>query len=401
MSNTGKWSGDSYVPAGVDIGLGKSNGKGRHYEKKIASLEDIVGWLEQEAHIAHNTFKDLVEYKGAPLKDWHYTELRLLAQDSLGLRCSKHTMIDAIDYVAHLNEYDPLSHYFRSLQWDCVNRLEYILINALGAEDCEYVREVSKRFFVSAVDRAINPGSQHRLMMILTGEEAIGKSRFVQDICPDPDWFTDYLPRDLHSVRAVESLQGKFIIESGELVSLRKSEQEAVKAFLSRPTDCVRLAYRRNPESSQRRCVLIGTTNNELPIPNDAEWTRYWPVACKHYEREWLLDHKENLWAEAAALLKSGYAWWHIDGPLQAVIKSARDSMRDIDIWETVIMGIGGEGIDMKGVTELLEIPIERVNWHVQRRIGDLMKKHGWVRRRAREGKHLTYKYFREDGNAR
>lgn len=391
--------------------------------RKRADLTSVVEWLT-ERDIKHNKFSCRIEFGGIQIKDSAYTQLRIAFKDEVGQSAGKSLMIDAVEYVADINSYDPLIQYFSNLKWDGVARLDHILTNSLGVIDSDYSQEISKRFFVSAVDRAINPGSQHRLMLILVGEEAIGKSMFCRDICPNPEWFTDYIPRDLHSVRAMEAIQGVFIMESAELVSMRKSEQEAVKAFISRQTDRARMAYKHNPENMQRRCVLIGTTNNDTPIPNDAEWTRYWPVLCKAYERDWLLDNKDQLWAEAYALLKAGYLWWKIDDRLKDIIKTNRDTMRECDAWEEIISELetatyeewiaaankqedglmdtnikqsipvvshvtGGDSMEttMYKVSKCLEIPTERLGTATQRRIADLLRKYGWINKAVWHGK--------------
>ncbi|MGI0014680.1 MAG: VapE domain-containing protein [Nitrososphaera sp.] len=384
---------------------GSVNDDGVDYEiaggtiKKRANLLGVVSWLTSDCSVKLNRLSNQIEISGKPAKDSDHVWLRLRFQEETKLSCGKNLMADAVEYVAATNGYDPLSDYFNDLKWDGTQRLEYIFIDALGAEKSEYTKEIAKRFLVSAVDRAMNPGCCHRLMLMLIGKEEVGKSLFCRDICPNSEWFTDYLPRDIHSVRAMESLQGKFIVESAELVSMRKSEQEAIKAFLSRSVDYVRLAYRRNPEGMVRRCVIIGTTNNELPIPNDAEWTRYWPVVCGQYERDWILENKDQLWGEAKSLLDSGYRWWDIDDRMKGIICNARDELREVDVWESVIETIGGEEITMRSVIELIGIKLEFVTRSVETRVGNLMSKHGWKRERIRRGEIREYIYRRSRDN--
>jgi predicted P-loop ATPase len=146
-------------------------------------------------------------------------------------------------------------------------------------------------------------------MLLLVGNEDIGKSMSLCDLCPNPDWFSDYLPSDLHSKEAAEALFGKWIIESAELASIRRSQQEAVKAFLSRNDDNYRAPYERRPRRVQRRCILAGTTNEESPIPYEGEGTRYWPVKVIEYNRDYLLSVRDQLWAEAKGLYQAGQKW--------------------------------------------------------------------------------------------
>jgi Predicted P-loop ATPase and inactivated derivatives len=350
-------------------------------KRKRATFDQIVQLIEDERtlKLQLNTMRNRPELNGKPLKDTDYSGIRVDLMRSFNLHIDHSEIVRAIDKVVSQNPYDPLVEYLGGLKWDGVNRLEHVLSDTLGCERSEYTKEISKRFFVSAADRALNPGCRHRLFLILSGPEDVGKSLFCYDLCANSEWYTDYLPRDLNSIRSMEAISGKWIVESAELVSMRQSEQEAIKAFISRPSDYYRGAYKHVPEDIVRRCVLIGTTNSETPIPNDAEWTRFWPAKVTHrYERDWLLENRDNLWAEAVACLYDGYRWWSIDDSLRTIISKERQNYREEDSWEEAIRNIASRETSTKQVSELIGIPLERVTRSVEMRIANLLRKHGW-----------------------
>jgi predicted P-loop ATPase len=234
-------------------------------------------------------------------------------------------MTDAINVVAEENAYDPLQDYLNGLVWDGKSRLATWLSDVYGAPNNDITAEFGKRWLISGIARGYKPGAKVRNMLLLVGNEDIGKSMSLCDLCPNPDWFSDYLPSDLHSKEAAEALFGKWIIESAELASIRRSQQEAVKAFLSRNDDNYRAPYERRPKRVQRRCILAGTTNEELPIPYEGEGTRYWPVRAVEYNRDYLLEVRDQLWAEAKVLYQAGQNWWVEDETLLRAVGEVRD----------------------------------------------------------------------------
>ncbi|MGI0013301.1 MAG: hypothetical protein ACREBU_07665, partial [Nitrososphaera sp.] len=106
-----------------------------------------------------------------------------------------------------------------------------------------------------------------------------------------------------------------------------------------------------------------------------------------------------QLWGEAKSLLDSGYRWWDIDDRMKGIICNARDELREVDVWESVIETIGGEEITMRSVIELIGIKLEFVTRSVEIRVGNLMSKHGWERKRIRRGEIREYIYRRNRDN--
>ena len=83
-----------------------------------------------------------------------------------------------------------------------------------------------------------------------------------------------------------------------------------MKNFLTRQDDgSVRLAYRRNPETMLRRCVLIGTSNDETPLPNDPTGNRRFVVVNLNKGSNvelYMTENRDQLWAEALHRYRQG-----------------------------------------------------------------------------------------------
>ena len=97
-----------------------------------------------------------------------------------------------------------------------------------------------------------------------------------------------------------------------------RAERESLKAFLSRTDDgSVRLAYRRNPETMLRRCVIAGSTNDPHCLPADPSGNRrFVTVTIERGEggpagvQAYLDANRGQLWAEALHRYRAGETAW-------------------------------------------------------------------------------------------
>src|SRR5699024_1079142 len=104
-------------------------------------------------------------------------------------------------------------------EWDGVKRVDTLLIDYLGAEDTEYVRQVTRKTLCAAVNRVKDPGCKFDTMLVLCGPQGIGKSTLIQKL--GGKWFTDSLSiADMKDKTAAEKLQGFWLIEVGELAGM-------------------------------------------------------------------------------------------------------------------------------------------------------------------------------------
>jgi predicted P-loop ATPase len=138
-------------------------------------------------------------------------------------------------------------------------------------------------------------------MLILEGAQGIGKSTLVRYLAPRAEWHAAGV-LDVGHKDGVADLAGKFIYEMEELQTFRRANDvDALKAFLSRVTDRVRLSYRRDSADYARRAVFVGTTNKKQYLPgDDGPQRRFWPVECAgRIDTDWFRTSNAQLWAEA------------------------------------------------------------------------------------------------------
>lgn len=239
----------------------------------------------------------------------------------------KEKIYDATSLYAHKHKFNSVRDYLLSVKWDGVPRLESIFIDYFGADDNDYTKEVAKKSFVAAVARVMQPGIKFDNMVIISGAQGIGKSTFFSYL--GKDWFSDSLVT-FEGKEAAELIQGRWLIEVGELSGMTKSETNTVKQFLSKTDDIYREAYGRHTAQFPRKCVFFGTTNDTEYLKDPTGGRRFWPVdanaekATKSVFTD-LPTEVDNIWAEA-------FVFWQLGEPLylsKNVEKMARKQQED------------------------------------------------------------------------
>lgn len=268
--------------------------------------------------------------KNKGMRPWTDTDdasLRHYMERSYGLK-GRDSIQDAIAVVMAENSYHPIREYLDSLTWDGQPRIDTILIDMLGAEDSKYVREASRKWMTAAVARVRDPGCKFDHMLILIGAQGIGKSQFFSRITKNPAWFSDSMARFDNSKESMEHLAGKWVIEMGELSSMKKAEVEYIKTFLTKQEDSYRPSYGRRLETFPRQCIFAGTTNRDDFLQDATGNRRFWPVQVADSSRLWqemTPEIVDQLWAEADAAYTLGEALY-LQG--EAAIEAAENQDR-------------------------------------------------------------------------
>jgi len=294
------------------------------YGKTDPSLGNLVSILDYDPTLrgcaAYNVLitkmvliKDLPEANfdnklgGMLWNDRHTILVKLYIERQYCIKVSVGLVDEALGVIARRNAFHPFRDYLRGLKWDGQFRLDTLLTDHLECEDNAYTRAAGAKWVIAAVARCFDPGTKFDHMLILEGPQGIGKSTFCETLLPNPEWFTDNLA-DIANKSAAENIQGKIIVEVGELNSLSGKSAETAKAFISRTEDRYRPAYAKYAEDFPRQCVFIGTTNRANYLKDATGNRRYWPIKAKPgtFQVFQLKQVRDQLWAEAVARYKSG-----------------------------------------------------------------------------------------------
>lgn len=250
--------------------------------------------------------------KPEPVKNVDYSGVRNYIESIYGISGAM-KVEDSMALEFEKNHYHPILDYLRALEWDKVQRLDRILIDYFGSEDCIYSREAIRKMMVGAVARVFDPGVKFDLVLTLVSQEqGTGKSSFLKAL--GQSWFSDTFIT-VQGKEAFEQLQGAWLIEMAELSGLRKADIEAIKHFISKQEDMFRPAYARTPETYPRQCVFIATTNESTFLRDPSGNRRFMPVDIHNIKlvdnpklKAFLSDRIliDQIWAEAVHMYRKG-----------------------------------------------------------------------------------------------
>lgn len=196
-----------------------------------------------------------------------------------------------------------IKEYLESLSWDGVPRLEEALP---GVRPTPYTRMVARKVLTAAVGRALSPGCKWDHVLVLYGGEGLGKTEWMRRMSKGST-------ASLGDVKAKDTsmiLQRKWIVVADEGYSLRKADADALKEFLTLSEDTYRAPYDTVPRSWPRRCVIWGSTNDEVFLRRQHGNRRFLivHVADKVDFDALTPDYVDQVWAEAVHLYRNGGA---------------------------------------------------------------------------------------------
>jgi predicted P-loop ATPase len=302
-----------------------------------------------------------------------------------------------VDVVARENAFDPVKDYLDSLRWDGTSRLDRAAVELLGAEDTIYNASVFAKFAMAAVARIYEPGCQVKSVLILEGEQDLGKSKFLAEWF-GRRWFTDNLP-DMHTKDARAQLLGSWAIEISELSALSRSAVEAVKAFLSAQTDKFRPSYGRHTIELPRRCVFAGSSNSSNWNRDSTGGSRFWPIEVHAIDIEKLRETRDQLWAEAVARYKAGEEWHIKDAAVLAVVREQQAERRDRSVWfDDVAHWLNHNKPDHVTATKILEevirLELRDMDQRAKNQVADILRELGWKPKTVRLPEHGPRKVY-------
>lgn len=287
----------------------------------INTLKNIVLLMKQDENlkgIYKNEMSGFIELdspapwadRTGPWRDVDDVQMRAY-MESYG-KFTKLNVVDAVAKLADDRKRHPVRNYLNNLpEWDGKKRVDTLLVDYLGAEDSEYVHQVTRKTLCGAVYRVMNPGCKHDTVMVLNGPTGIGKSTLIGKLAGE--WFNDSLSlMDTKDKSAAEKLQGYWILEIPDLSGMRKTDVETLKGFISRQDDVFRASYGHHVESHKRQCIFIGTTNAEEEgyLRDLTGNRRFWDVRVygNTLLKPWTLDRDtvDQIWAEVKEYVRAG-----------------------------------------------------------------------------------------------
>ncbi len=297
----------------------------------------------------------------------------------------------AVQAAANVNAYDPMKDWVESLVWDGEARLGSWLHEVTHCKDTPLNSAIGVAWMVGLAARATveydGRGTKMDSVLVLQGGEGIGKSTVGTII--GGKWYASF-NRSLDSDDIYYVIERTMVLEFEELDSMTRSEASRVKSLVTTQQDVFRRKFGHSASEQPRRCVFIGTTNDETFLTKDMTRRRWWIVRCpqKRFNFKWLHANRDQLIAEAK---------WKLDRGEKPVLPSSvyNDHAKSVDdvmmahpfehmvsMWSShqprgkkILLHTAVEGALTRGYSSL--------TMHELRKFGECMRIAGWSRIRT------------------
>jgi hypothetical protein len=233
---------------------------------------------------------------------------------------AREDVFSAFRRLAYRNRYHPLIEYCTSRAWDGHDRISKVA----ACLDTEHeLRDVYiKMFFyqcIGAIKSMQNfftecEGLQISGVVILVGTQGIGKSTFWSRVTPRgymaaTSTLGNGTGKEIDFKRGCLSRLVCALDEIGS--SFRRSDQEALKNFISSAQDEWRVPYDKGLTTRPRMTVFVGTSN-DLQLADQTGSRRYLPLVVDSIDLKRLADiDLQQVYAQAwQAVMEDGEDWW-------------------------------------------------------------------------------------------
>lgn len=247
---------------------------------------------------------------GTLIEDHHLYPVKALLQApngpgklGYGLKTvSQDDLFGAVEMTARMNSFNPVVDFLESGKHDGTERAERLFIDYCGTPDTPYYRAAARLFLIGAVARAYEPGHKFDFAPIMSGGQGKGKTTLIKILAKS--WYGELKADFSHENKLIEAMFNAWIMELPELSSIARSRVEDVKAFISGTSAMTRLAWARLAKLFKKKCVFIGSTNDDEYLLDNTGNRRFWPipVTVAMIDTEKLARNVDQIWWEATAM---------------------------------------------------------------------------------------------------
>lgn len=262
-----------------------------------------------------------------------FGDLRIEAQTA-GLKpVAPEIMKTAVLSVARRNRFDSAQDWAGALEWDGTERVTMALHRYYGVEDTPYTRACSEYLFTALAGRALDPGCQADMALVLVGLQGAQKTSAVRALAPFPEAFVE-INLEKRDDDLSRRLRGKLVGEMAELRGLSSRDVGGIRAWITRRFESWVEKYETVERTFPRRLVLIGTVN-EGEFLDDPEGERRWlPMRVGRVDVAALQRDCEQLWAEGVAMWRAGGIRWQ---EAERLAKAEHQHYKVSDGWQEYV----------------------------------------------------------------
>lgn len=322
--------------------------------------------------------------KGEGVRDLDFSFIRNYLTQPPYMLTGKDAVEDAVLIEAYKRKINYPKFFLSQLpEWDEKPRVEELFINLFGVEDCEFIREASKKWFTALVARIMNPGAKFDYVVALLGSVGIGKSSFgksliaidwngkMEDI-ENANYFFSDKELDLRNERdTIDAIRGVCVLELAEFDKfLTKYDKATLKSFITKTKDRFIERYGKRTIDVPRSFVMLATSNESKPIKNPEDERRFMPFYCnlpKHkaliYDHTlWNKEIRDQVLAESLHYYNIGYSY---SSPFPPLMQRQWETLIEKASLENDYFGLVKDYVENEFPIDFLKLDYQemRIHW--------------------------------------
>ena len=329
---------------------GKSEGSNNMPRpRRISSKNsEIEAYLSSRYEFRYNTVLGRTEYRGkndalfSKVGRYEINTLRREIDNDIGIITSSDNLYSIIEssFSPRIN---PIQEYFKrlpstyigSINRDCGNDVSPSLKAIHDLASCVAVRNSDKwlpyltKWLVAVVANAMDDRECcNHTCLVLTGEQGKFKTTFLDLLCPPALRGYSYTGKIYPQEKDTLTYIGQNLIVNidDQLKALNKRDENELKNLITCPMVKYRMPYDKYVEEHPHLASFVASVNGNDFLTDPTGSRRFLPfeVLSIDIERAKAIS-MDNVYAEAKALLKSGFRYWFEDDEIAELYRESED----------------------------------------------------------------------------
>ena len=396
---------------------GKSEGGNSefHTRRKFSKNSEIEAYLSSRYEFRYNTVLGRTEYRRMNSSDftkvgrYEINTLRRELDNDVGIITSSDNLYSIIEssFSPRIN---PIQEYFKNLpSVDISSNSPFSLKAIPDLASCVVVRNSDKwlpyltKWLVAVVANAMDDREcRNHTCLVLTGEQGKFKTTFLDLLCPPALHGYSYTGKIYPQEKDTLTYIGQNLIVNidDQLKALNKRDQNELKNLITCPMVKYRMPYDKYVEEHPHLASFVASVNGNDFLTDPTGSRRFLPfeVLSIDIERAKTIS-MDNVYAEAKALLKSGFRYWFDDDEIAELYRESEDFQVQTAEMEVLLRCFEkpteDESYSLMTTTEILTyLGVYTHQPLVAKRMGEALKKAGYIKvSKRRNGSSPIYVY--------
>ena len=277
--------------------------------KVIQTLVNLEKIILSIVPVSYNELTHAIEIVNKQGETTNYEErernlIRMDIEKRFKIKAKNGDIDTAVTCASDKFRYHPIKSKILSEEWDGIPRAESFFIDVLGVEDNVYNRECTRKWLLAGIYRLFEPGTKFDEMLIIHGDQGLSKSTTFKKLALN--FYVSETER--LSLETLIKIELAWIVDFTELATMKKTDIDTFKAWLSETSDTYRGKYDKKARVHERHFIICGTTNDKEILTDRTGNRRYWLMYGDEENRKMnIFDIEEDyilqLWREV-------YQWY-------------------------------------------------------------------------------------------